>query len=229
MSADAQLVVAIDGPSGVGKSTAARELARRLGVPYLDTGAMYRSLGLKALREGLDPADRPAAEALAETTEIGLRRSGDGSYEVLLDGEPVGEAIRTPEVSTAASAVAVHPGVRQRMVALQRATAQSHGGVLEGRDIGTRVFPETPFKFFLEADPKVRAERRFLQLQEKSGGEAPSRRKVAQELADRDHQDSSRGDSPLTCDASYHRVDSTSATAQEVVAQMLAVVRSRQS
>lgn len=217
------LVVAVDGPSGVGKSTVARMLAQRLGVPYLDTGAMYRALGLKALRREIDPAQREPVEALAEDTDIGLEEEADGSFRVLLDGEPVGDAIRTPEVSAAASAVAEHPGVRRRMVTLQRAAAEHHGGVLEGRDIGTRVFPETPYKFFLDAHPGTRAERRYRQLRDQ--GKPVDRAEVEQDLEARDRRDRERTDSPLTLDDSYHFVDTTDAPIEQVVAEMLAAVR----
>ena len=118
------MIVAIDGPAGAGKSTTARGLAERLGFRYLDTGAMYRALALAALERGLDPEDRVKVEALAAAADIRLEAAGDGSYQVLLDGEPVEGRIRTPEVGRASSAVSAHPGVRSGMVALQRATAE---------------------------------------------------------------------------------------------------------
>ncbi|MCB1054898.1 MAG: (d)CMP kinase, partial [Acidobacteria bacterium] len=223
----ALLVVAVDGPSGVGKSTVARRLATALGVPYLDTGAMYRSLALKALRSGIDPGAREACEELAERTDIGLREAEDGSFQVLLDGEPVGDSIRTPEVSSAASAIAEHPGVRRRMVHLQRATAERHGGVLEGRDIGTRVFPETPFKFFLDARPEIRAGRRYRQLRDQ--GKDVARTEVERDLEARDRRDRERSDSPLTRDDSYCFVDTSDAPADEVVERMLETIRATSS
>ena len=213
------IIVAIDGPSGVGKSTVARLLADRLAVPYLDTGAMYRAVGLKALREGVEPTDREAMAELVGEIEIGLRRAEDGAFQVLLDGEEVEGRIRTGEVAAAASAAATHSAVRRRMVSLQRLCARDLGGVLEGRDIGTKVFPDTPHKFFLDAQPEIRFRRRFLQLQER-GREVPYPQ-VVQEVSDRDRRDRGRKDSPLGFDSSYTLVDASFLSPQEVVSAML--------
>lgn len=216
------LIVAIDGPSGVGKSTAARSLARRLGVPFLDTGAMYRAIGLKVLESGADPRDRANVLALSEAAEVGLGRRPDGSFEVLLDGQPVESRIRTQEVGEATSAISVHPEVRQRMVRLQREAASQFGAVLEGRDIGTRVFPETPHKFFLDARADVRFRRRFEEI--RAAGRPAVYSDVEEEINRRDQRDSTRPDSPLTLDDSYVLIDSSDLSADEVVERMARLI-----
>lgn len=216
------LVVAIDGPAGVGKSTAARRLARRLGVPYLDTGAMYRALALAVLDAGADPADRQAVAALAGRADLRLEPGTEGGVEVWLDGEPVGERIRSRRVGEASSVIAAYPEVRRRMVALQRACGEAHGGVVEGRDIGTRVFPDTSHKFFLTARPEVRHRRRF--EQQRAAGHRVSHQEVAAEIESRDRRDAGRTDSPLACDDSYTVIDTSAIDAEEVVERMAARV-----
>ena len=145
-------MVAIDGPAGVGKSTVARGLARALGLPYLDTGAMYRAIALEgAARRRRPPTTAPRSAALAAGVGLELRPRDDGGVDVRLDGEPVEPHIRAPEVGEMASRLAAQPAVRARLVELQRAFGGAHGAVMEGRDIGTVVFPDTPFKFFLDA------------------------------------------------------------------------------
>ncbi len=218
----APLVVAIDGPSGVGKSTAARRLARRLGVPYLDTGAMYRAIALAVLDAGVDPADREAVAALAAEVDLRLEPRGDG-VAVLLDGAPAGERLRAPETGAASSVVAAYPEVRRRLVALQRECGGAWGGVLEGRDIGTRVFPETPHKFFLTASPGIRHRRRFEQLQ--GSGRPAAFAEVVEEIESRDRRDAGRSDSPLACDDSYTVIDTSELSADEVVDLMAEAVR----
>jgi len=209
------LVVAIDGPAGVGKSTVARRLALRLGVPYLDTGAMYRALALHLLERGIDPEDRAAVMAALPAIRIELRVAGDGRAEVLLDGEPVESRIRSAQVAAATSRAAVHPEVRQRMVALQRALASRHGGVLEGRDIGTRVLPAARWKFFFEAPPEVRAERRLRDL--RASGAESTMEVVARELAERDARDRERESSPLVAAPDAVLVETGSAGIDEIV------------
>lgn len=216
----ARRVIAIDGPSGAGKTTVARAVAARLGVPYLETGAMYRALGLKVLEEGIDPEDRERVEALAAELDLRLERAEGGRVRILLDGRPVGDRIRTVAVSTATSQVSVYPAVRRRMVALQRRCAAEHGIVMEGRDIGTRVFPDTPYKFFLEATPDVRVERRLRQLRE-AGRAEPSRASLAEEVLSRDRRDSSRSESPLTRDGGYEIIDTSVLSPDEVVERIV--------
>jgi cytidylate kinase len=217
-------VIAIDGPSGVGKSTAARRLARRLGLPYLDTGAMYRALALAVLDAGADPGDRAAVAAIAEGADLRIAPAADGGLEVLLDGAPVGARIRTPEVGEASSVIAAYPEVRRRLVALQRAGGEAYGGVIEGRDIGTRVFPGTPHKFFLTARPEVRHRRRF--EQQRADGHEVSHREVAAEIESRDHRDAGRAESPLTCHPSYTVIDTSELSADEVVERIARAVES---
>src|SRR5882757_7945250 len=156
------LIVAIDGPSGVGKTTTSRLVARALGIPHIDTGAMYRALALAATRERIDTHDEAKLEELASRVRIDFV-PGEQSH-VLLNGEDVSSLIRTPEMSMAASNVSTVPAVRRIMVRLQQDLGRRSGGVLEGRDIGTKVFPETPHKFFLTARPEIRAQRRYREL-----------------------------------------------------------------
>lgn len=220
------VVVAIDGPSGVGKSTAAKLLAQRLGVPYLDTGAMYRAVALEVLDRGAHPDDEGAVVELARAADLELELDpASGGARVLLRGEPVEERIRTPRVGEASSRISTHGEVRKRLVALQRDFARHHGGVLEGRDIGTRVFPHTPFKFFLDARQDVRYRRRFEQLAQ--AGADVSYSEVVVEIDRRDQRDSHRDESPLTCDESYELIDTSDLSPDEVVSRMERSIRER--
>lgn len=218
-------VIAIDGPSGVGKSTTSRLVAREMGLPHIDTGAMYRAIALKAHDAGVSPSDEASLERLASEARISFQRIGD-SNRVILDGRDVSEEIRTPEISMLASTVSAVPAVRRVLVRLQREMGQVEGGVLEGRDIGTKVFPETPFKFFLTARPEVRARRRWLEM--KDLGRDFSELAVLDELTRRDHQDSTRVDSPLMYDESYTVLDTSELSIDGVVEAIVASVRRRQ-
>ena len=213
------IVVAIDGPSGVGKSTVGKALASSLGVPYLDTGAMYRAVGLLARRKGLALPLTGADEAgaLAEQAVILVTGSGD-DVRTFLDGEDVSAEIREPEISRYASAVAAIPRVRRRLAARQREMALAGGGVLEGRDIGTRVVPEATAKVFLTARPEVRARRRYEELVRK--GTPQELAAVRAEMEARDAADSSRADSPLACNDTYLVVDTSDLAAGEVVERL---------
>ena len=218
------LIVAIDGPSGAGKSTVARALATRLGVPYIDTGAMYRAICLAA-REGgiaLPIADYDALAAVAESVGLGIELSPGGTR-VSLDGRDVSEAIREPEISRYASAVSAIPAVRRRLVVEQQRLGRFGGGVMEGRDIGTKVFPETPFKFFLTASAAVRADRRTRELAER--GTPQPYAEVLAEMKRRDRDDSTRTDSPLTLNEGYTVIDSGGRTVDDIVAEMEGRIR----
>lgn len=219
-------VVAIDGPSGAGKSTVARGLAARLGVPYIDTGAMYRAIGLATHERGiaLPITDPDEVARIAETASVDLDVSG-GETRIRLDGRDVSEAIRRSEISLYASAVSAIPGVRKRLVKQQRRLAAEKGGVLEGRDIGTRVFPDTPHKFFLTAPLAVRAERRAKELTLR--GTPQPVEAVSDEIERRDHADSTRADSPLTYDETYTVIDTGRRGVEEIVDELEARIRAR--
>jgi cytidylate kinase len=217
------LIVAIDGPSGVGKSTIARRLAELLGLPVLDTGAMYRALGLEVLNSAVDPDNGAAVVALFKTTEIDVQPTAFGGLEVLLNGAPVGERIRTPEVSDATSRACTSPKVRRRMVDLQRQVAKRTGAVVEGRDIGTVVFPDIPNKFFLSARSEVRAARRFKELTAR--GRRTTVEAVHHEILRRDERDRQRTNSPLHDDGTYHRLDTSVHTPEEIAQEMLVMIR----
>jgi cytidylate kinase len=213
-------VIAIDGPSGAGKSTAGRTLAQRLGYTFLDTGAMYRAVALKALESGAPLGDPAAMGDLARTSRIVVETGG----RVVLDGRDVTSRIRSREVARAASQVSVHPEVRRQMVVRQREMGGEGGVVLDGRDIGTAVFPDAEVKFFVDADPAQRAFRRRQEL----GEPEADVHAIEKEIRARDHADSSRADSPLvrTPDAIY--LDTTLLTPEETVEAMLAFVSRRQ-
>jgi len=214
------LVIAIDGPSGAGKSTAGRVLAERLGYVFLDTGAMYRALALKALQAGVPLDDEPALAALAERTRIELM----AGREVFLDGRDVTTDIRTREVSGAASRISVHPAVRRRMVARQQEMGRDGGVVLDGRDIGTAVFPDAEVKFYVDADPRLRAVRRHREITVTGG--AADVDTIEREIRQRDHADSTRRDSPLTRAADAIHLDTSRLEPDQVVGRMLEAVDS---
>lgn len=219
------IIIAIDGPAGAGKSATAREVALRLGVPYLDTGAMYRVVGVAAMRRCIRPPLRPACEEqlveLAGLLQISF--AGDPREQrVLMDGEDVTADLRTPAASVMASVVSAVPGVRREMVRQQRLLAAATGGVIEGRDIGTVVFPEADVKVFLTASPEVRAQRRFDELSGK--GVRTSWEEVLEEQRGRDERDSTRADSPLRPATGAHVLDTSGLTLEQVVARVLALV-----
>ncbi|MGD0941411.1 MAG: (d)CMP kinase [Terracidiphilus sp.] len=209
-----KIIVAIDGPAGAGKSTIARHLARHFGLLNLETGAMYRAFALKALRMGFPLDESATLEALAAETSISLEPT-EGDNRVLLDGEEVTGLIRNQEVTDAASRVSVFPTIRAWMVRLQQQMGAEGGVVMEGRDIGTVVFPQAQVKIFLDAAPEVRGMRRYDQL-----GTAPAQQpeEVIRDLRARDERDRNRADSPLKPAADAVLLDSTHLTLDEVVA-----------
>jgi cytidylate kinase len=212
------LVVAIDGPSGAGKSTAGRQVAERLGYVFLDTGAMYRALALAALRNGLDLDDAEAVAALADRMDLRLEPGGA----VILDGEDVAAVLRKQEVGSAASRISVHGPVRRRLVARQREMGRDGGVVMDGRDIGTAVFPDADVKFYVDAHPRQRAARRQEELAQR--GVASDLDTIEREIRARDHADSTRAESPLTLAADAIHLDTTELGLDEVVRRMLAAV-----
>ncbi len=221
MNATRKLVIAIDGPAGSGKSTIAARLAKKFGYVNLESGAMYRALALKAIEQQVSLDDGEALRQLAADTVIELEPRGEGNR-VLLDDRDVSQRIRDNDVTAAASRVSIHPPVREVMVRRQRELGRDGGVVMEGRDIGTAVFPNADLKVFLDADEGVRAERRVLQTGLRSAEET---QRVAEELAARDHRDRTRSASPLVPAVDAVHVDTTHKSIDEVVAEVERLVR----
>jgi len=217
-----KLIIAIDGPAGAGKSTIAARLARKLGYINLESGAMYRALALKAIQNDVSFDDETALADLADSSHIYLEPTINGNR-VVLDDMDVTQRVRENDVTEAASRVSVHPTVREWMVSHQRALGIQGGVVMEGRDIGTKVFPDADVKIFLDADPVVREQRR-LEQQRIKGATAES---VAAELRERDHRDRTRASSPLVPAADAVILDSTALSEDEVVLRVEQIVQAK--
>ncbi|HSQ78381.1 MAG TPA: (d)CMP kinase [Nitrospirota bacterium] len=216
------LVIAIDGPSGAGKSTAARRLAERLGYIYIDTGAMYRAIGWKAKREGIDPADEAKLADLCGRTEVTIKKDNtDPRFSV--NGIDVTGEIRTPEMGMMASAVSKSPAVRARLLTLQRELGRGGGVVMDGRDIGTVVFPDADVKFYLEASAGERGKRRYLEL--KAKGMDVDRAQITKEIEERDRQDSGRALAPLKKADDALLIDSSAMSIDDVLDRMLSEIK----
>jgi CMP/dCMP kinase len=218
------VVVAIDGPAGAGKSTVAKRIAAKLGYVYINTGAMYRAIALWALRLGTELTDMHRLEQLAKEADIVL---SPVQNRVFLNGEDVTEAIREPRISEAASKVSAVPGVRRALLGLQRSMAEQNSVVMEGRDIGSVIFPEAQVKIFLDADPKERARRRTRELAE--AGEQIELAAVVGEIGERDKRDRQRPDSPLVQAPDAQLVDTTGLSLEEVEDIVLRIIRARVS
>ena|SRR5438477_5833152 len=227
-----RLIIAIDGPAGAGKSTIASRLARHLGYVNIETGAMYRALALKAIESDIGFDEEPALVSLAGNSHIDLEPTIDGNR-VILDGQDVTRRIRERDVTEAASQVSVHPGVRQWMVNRQRGMGVAGGVVMEGRDIGTKVFPDADVKIFLDAAPEVRGERRYRQQGPVvpvsiSAAAQKNAATVAAEMRQRDERDRSRANSPLVPAPDAVIIDSTGLTIEQVMEQVESIIAEKQ-
>lgn len=216
--------IAIDGPAGAGKSTIAKEVARRLGFVYVDTGAMYRTMALHFIRSGIDPKDEQAVAVSCRDVDVSLRYE-NGVQQVLLGGENVTGLIRTEEVGNMASATSVYKPVREKLVQLQQALARRENVVMDGRDIGTCVLPDAPAKIYLTASSAVRAGRRYKELVEK--GMECDLAEIERDIIDRDYRDMNRENSPLRQAEDAVLVDSSCMTVEQVIAAILEAAKSR--
>ena len=212
--------IAIDGPAGAGKSTIAQIVAKELGFIYVDTGAMYRTLALACFRDGIDTTDEAAVVAKCESVEVTLGYE-DGVQKVFLNGEDVSEEIRREEIGNLTSSIAVYPGVRKILFALQQDLASKNNVVMDGRDIGTAVLPNADLKIYLTASVETRAKRRYDQLLE--NGQTGDLKEIEKDIEDRDYRDMNRDVSPLTQAEDAVKVDSSNMTIDEVVSKIISL------
>lgn len=220
-----KIQIAIDGPSGAGKSTMARMIAKELGILYLDTGAMYRAVALKAIRSGIDTKDAEALAEMVENIDLAITHDG-GNQKVILDGKDVTDEIRTPEVTVGSSDVAVVPAVREKMAELQRKIAEENSVIMDGRDIGTHVLPNADVKIFLTASLDERTRRRYDELKAK-GTLKQTFEELKKEMEYRDKNDSSRAHSPLKKADDAILVDTTGFTVEQSIKTILNIIKSR--
>ena len=218
-------VIAVDGPAASGKCTLARNLAERLGILYVNTGSLYRAVALKAIRSGIDTKDAAALSRMLEQTSLRYAVAADGKLDIELDGVFPGQALRAAEIAKGASDVATIPEVRDWTLGIQRATAEKNMIVMEGRDIGTVVFPDAKYKFFLSASPLARARRRLAQDGETVNG--ATLESVAAEIAARDKQDSERAVAPLKQAYDAIAVDNSDWTIEETLAHIISCIREK--
>jgi cytidylate kinase len=221
-----RLTIAIDGPSGAGKSTIARSLAKRLGYVYIDTGAMYRSVALRVKERDISPEDEFGINQLASSLHITFIIEGENNL-IFYDGENVTEAIRTPEISRLASLISKQKGLREVLVQMQREMGKGGGAILEGRDIGTVVFPDADVKFYLDAESEERVRRRYNEMVEK--GVNVDFKETQEELIQRDHNDMYRAHSPLKKAVDAVLIDSTHCSVEEVMKEMVHIVKAKEN
>jgi cytidylate kinase len=217
-----QFIVTIDGPAGAGKSTVSKALARKLSYIYLDTGALYRAFADKVLQEGILPYDEKELADLCSRIKINVKNI-DGNLSVFIDGENVTKSIRSEQVGLVASTVSAVPAVRDRLLSIQRDVGEEGGVVAEGRDMGTVVFPNADYKFYLDADVEERIRRRYSELRVQ--GSSSDYKRIAADLVARDHQDQERDIAPLKASEDAIIVDSTRMTVLEVVEKMISIIK----